>query len=78
MTSISPCPKCGGGNLYMANKEVSSGGGYAPDYLPGLGGLLRKAKFQVVVCADCGLTQLLALSSARSELTESAKWERVY
>ncbi len=78
MTSISPCPNCGGANLYMANKDVSSGGGHAPNYLPDLGGLFKRAKFKVVVCADCGLTQLLAGSSARSKLAESAKWERVY
>jgi len=77
MTSISPCPNCDGRNLYKANKEVSSGGGHAPDYLPGLGGLFRKEKFKVVVCADCGLTQLLARSSARSEIAESSKWQRV-
>jgi len=78
MTSISPCSNCGGENLYMANKEVSAGGGHAPNYLPGLGAMFAGAKFKVVVCADCGLTQLLAASAARAKLAESNKWERVY
>lgn len=78
MTSMAPCPNCRGENLYTAKKEVSSGGGHAPNYLPGLGGMFAGEKFKVVVCADCGLTQFLARSSARSKLAESTKWERLY
>ncbi len=33
MTNDSTCPECGRSNLYLSN-EVSSGGGYAPNYLP--------------------------------------------
>jgi len=77
MVSISPCPNCGGGNLFMANKDVSSGGGYAPNYLPGLSGMLAQEKFKVVVCADCGLARFFARSSATSKLAESSKWHRI-
>jgi len=55
---------------------MSSGGGYAPDYLPGLGRLGRDAKFTVVVCSDCGLTRFFAEPEATARLTNSTKWEK--
>ncbi len=36
MLKTSTCPECNGSNLYVSD-EVSAGGGYAPNYLPGLG-----------------------------------------
>ena len=73
----SPCPSCDGGNLFETVKDVSAGGGYAPNYLPGLGGLFVAEKFSVVICADCGLTRLFATRRAREKVRESAKWKRV-
>lgn len=40
MINDSTCPECGSSNLYLS-KEVSSGGGYAPNYLPGLSSFSR-------------------------------------
>ncbi len=76
MEDISPCPNCGGRTLYRG-PEVSSGGGHAPNYLPGLGRFLVSARFSLVVCRDCGLTRFFASPQARAKLGESRKWQSV-
>lgn len=76
MEPLAPCPNCGGNTLYEG-PGTSSGGGYAPLYLPGLGGFLRSAKFVLVICRDCGLTRFFAESAARKRLKESGKWKQV-
>ena len=73
---VSPCTNCGGTNLYEG-KETSAGGGYAPNYLPGLGRFLRTAKFQLVVCEDCGLTRFFASKEARAKLPEAPRWKKM-
>ena len=76
MDRKSACPNCESRNQYCS-VEVGAGGGYAPNYLPGLGSFWAAEKFNVVVCADCGLTRFFARSSAREELAESSKWRRI-
>jgi len=72
------CPNCKGRELYKAKRPVGSGGGYAPNYLPGLGSsVLRSPKFEVVVCQNCGLTRFFAAPEARQKLSTSSKWVRV-
>jgi predicted nucleic-acid-binding Zn-ribbon protein len=73
---ISPCPNCSGTRLFRS-KEVSAGGGHAPNYLPGLGGMINAEKFVLVLCRDCGLTRFFARSEALQKLTESSKWHQV-
>ena len=75
--TISACPNCSGESLYRTRKPISSGGGYAPDSLPGLGGTWSTAKVHVVVCQDCGLIRYFAESNNLGRLGESKKWERV-
>jgi hypothetical protein len=77
MANVSPCPNCNSRNLYKTKRPVGSGGGHAPNYLPGLGGFLRSGRFSVVVCRDCGLTRYFALPDALEKLPDSSKWERV-
>ena len=69
------CPECGGRNLFQS--KISAGGGYAPNYLQGLGSFWQAPKFDVVVCQDCGLTRHFAPDEARRKLSESSKWNRV-
>ncbi len=76
-TRLSPCPNCGGGNLYQSRKTVGGGGGYAPNYLPGLGSLFQAGRFRMVICRDCGLTRFFAERNATDRLADSSKWERV-
>jgi hypothetical protein len=77
MKSISPkCPNCGGENLYLS-EPVSSGTGYAPNYLPGLGGFLSYAQFSVVACADCGLARFFADPEAAAKLGRSDRWRKL-
>jgi predicted nucleic-acid-binding Zn-ribbon protein len=72
----STCPECGHSNLY-SSAEVSAGGGYAPNYLQGLGGFLSTPKFTVVVCKDCGLSRFFASKEARDKLSVSDKWRKI-
>jgi predicted nucleic-acid-binding Zn-ribbon protein len=76
MDNVTPCPNCGGRTLYQG-PATSSGGGYAPDYLKGLGRFLSTARFVIVVCRDCGLTRFFAQPEARAKLKESGKWKLV-
>lgn len=78
MRNVSPCPTCESSNLYTSEKAVSSGGGYAPNYLPGLGPALRSARLDIIVCADCGHMRYFASEEARAKLSQSSKWRRVY
>jgi len=77
MTRVSPCANCGGTNLYRTRKPVSSGGGHAPVYLPGLGSWVQAEKFDIVVCGSCGLTRFFARAEALEKLSASEKWERI-
>jgi DNA-directed RNA polymerase subunit RPC12/RpoP len=74
---VSPCPNCSGSNLYRTRKPVSSGGGHAPNYLPGLGRLLLSGRFDLVVCRDCGLTRFFATRESTEKLGDASRWERV-
>ncbi len=76
MDTLAPCPNCGGNTLYRS-PEISSGGGHAPNYLPGLGRFILSARFTLVVCRDCGLTRFFASSQARARLKEARKWKPV-
>jgi len=76
MRDHSPCPHCGGRDLFEG-PPTSAGGGHAPNYLPGLGGFFVSGKFVLVVCRDCGLVRFFASKEARSKLVEAKKWKRV-
>jgi hypothetical protein len=75
MDRIGPCPNCGSQSVYR-NKKGISGGGYAANYLPGLGGFLTFAKLYPAICEDCGLTRFFVDEGARSKLLSSPQWER--
>lgn len=74
MDKTSPCPNCEGRNLYRST-EVSAGGGYAPNYLPGLGTFWLAESFNLVICKDCGLTRFFAPPKALAKLPDSKKWK---
>lgn len=76
MSSESACPHCGGSEVYR-NKGVGSAGMYGPRLLPGLGRFFSSATFEVLVCADCGLTRFFADREARSRMRTSWVWKRV-
>ena len=78
MMRPSPCPNCQSKDMFKTVKPVSSGGGYAPDNLPGIGGRFGSAKFEVIVCNSCGLTRWFAEKDALAKLPTSKKWERMY
>ncbi len=77
LPDVTACPNCGGRTLYVS-PEIRSGGGHAPDYLPGLNpGIFKSAKFTLVVCRDCGLTRWFASAQALEKLGEAEKWQLV-
>ncbi len=75
--AYSACPNCDSTRLYKHKKPISAGGEYAPDYLEGLGKFLSAAKFEVVVCSDCGLTRYFASRAALEKLRTSDKWQPI-
>ena len=75
MKSDNTCPECDGTRVYRQG-GISAGGGYAPNYLAGLGGFLSAAKFTIAICADCGLTRYYASPEARAKLPHSDAWRR--
>ena len=76
MATMSPCPNCGSKSLYKS-KEVSAGGGHAPNYLPGLGSFFSAQRFNIVLCKDCGLARFFARPEATAKLPQSSMWSRV-
>jgi predicted nucleic-acid-binding Zn-ribbon protein len=74
--NVSPCPGCGGSDLYRTVRPVAAGGGHAPNYLPGLGPWWRSERFVLVLCKSCGLTRFFARPEATAKVSESEKWER--
>jgi hypothetical protein len=50
---VAPCPNCRSEEQYIST-PVSSGGGYAPNYLPDLGSFFKAGKFRLVMCRACG------------------------
>ena len=73
-----PCPNCESNGQYQS-KQISSGGGHAPTYLPGLGRWYAAAKFTIVVCSSCGLTRFFASEEACAKLADADEgtWTRV-
>ena len=71
------CPNCGGSDLFVTEKAIGSGGGYAPNLLPGLGRLFAGARLHAVLCADCGLYRQFADETARERVRSSLKWRRL-
>ena len=69
------CPECDGTRVYRQG-GVSAGGGYAPNYLAGLGSFWSPPKFTIAVCADCGLTRYYASPEAREKLSQAKGWRR--
>ena len=69
------CPECAGETLFTTT--TSSGGQHGPALLPGLGGFLRYAKFNVVVCRNCGLTRFYTVDDALEKLPEASQWQRM-
>ena len=76
MTTINACPNCNGNNIFI-NKNGISGGGYAANYLPGLGGVMYHANLYPTICGNCGLVRMFVDDDAKSKLESSAKWERL-
>ena len=75
MADSSRCPECDGSRAYRQG-GISAGGGYAPNYLAGLGSFFKAAHFTIAVCADCGLTRYYASPEARAKLQHSSDWRR--
>jgi hypothetical protein len=71
----SKCLRCGSPQLFT--RRVNAGGSHGPSLLPGLGGFLRYAKFDVVICADCGRCELFADEEAKQKVVSSHNWRRL-
>ncbi len=50
------CPVCGSNEIYYRN--VRAVGGYGPDLLPDIGGIMTRKYFESFICGNCGFYQL--------------------
>lgn len=71
------CPNCGSDRLHVTVKPIPSGGGYAPDLLPGLHGWFTGGRMRAVLCEACGLYRQFADEEARRRVASSSKWRRL-
>jgi len=70
------CPTCGGREIYTT--EVSAGGGYAPDLLPGAHPWWRGEKLEIYVCTTCGHLQHYVPEGDLAEVRESKKFRKFF
>lgn len=56
---------------------VPSAGGHGPSYLKGIGFWGTCAKFDIIVCKKCGLTEFFVEEAARERLNDSYLWEEL-
>ena len=75
MTQIKPCPNCEGTNLFT--RSVAAATGKGPQFLRGLGSFLHYPRFDVVVCADCGLTRFFAEPGTYQQVASHPSWQRI-
>lgn len=70
------CDHCKSADLYTT--KVNSGGGYAPNYLPQLSTKWwATPSLDVVLCAQCGKTQMFAPKESLEKLSTSTKWRKL-
>jgi predicted nucleic-acid-binding Zn-ribbon protein len=72
---LSSCPCCEGNELYT--HTIDSDGYLGPNLLPGLGGLWRNPKFNIVVCQECGHTQFFVDPQSLDKLPNTKGWRRI-
>jgi predicted nucleic-acid-binding Zn-ribbon protein len=70
------CSNCGSDSLYVA--RAGGGGGYAPQFLPGLGSFLHFAYFHLVACSNCGYVRFFMDEDAKSKLAQSNQWKKLH
>ena len=71
-TEIAKGPECEAESLYRTTTNAN--GSHGPALLGGLGEFLRFAKFNLVACAECGLTLFYADNESRSKLPKAGQW----
>jgi hypothetical protein len=71
-TEIAKGPECEAESLYRT--PTNANGSHGPALLGGLGEFMRFAKFNLVACAECGLTLFYADNESRSKLPKAGQW----
>jgi DNA-directed RNA polymerase subunit RPC12/RpoP len=70
------CPECGGREIYVS--VIGSGGGYAPDMLPGAHPWWKGGKMEVYVCGSCGLYQYFVPPEHLENIGRSKKFAKYW
>lgn len=70
---ISKCQSCGKEKLLVA--DVSAAGAYGPNLLPGTG-LFVSAKFNIVICSNCGFVHWYVRSQDIEKVKKSKKFKQ--
>ena len=67
------CPECDCEELYSVTARSKA----ASFLLPGLSRFFLFARFQVVVCSDCGHTRFFVPEDDLAKLSEAKQWRRI-
>lgn len=75
MKRTKKCSECGAKEIY--GTVIGSGGGYAPDMLPGAHEWWREGKMEVYVCGSCGHYQFFVPEKYLVKLKHSRKFTKL-
>ena len=76
MKRSSICPECAGCTV-LRHRFVDVASVVGARLMPVGGGPWAEATFEVLVCADCGLTRMFAEPRTLTRFRESAEWRKV-
>lgn len=68
------CSECEGNEIYKT--EISAGGGYAPDMLPGAHAWWSSGKLETYVCGTCGYYKFFVPEEFLAKLRQGEKFSR--
>ena len=74
MKKTKRCGECQSSTIYTTT--VSSGGGYAPDLLPGTHPWYSGSNLEIYICAKCGNFQFFVPEDALSKLAKAPKFKK--
>lgn len=70
------CSECGGSEIYRT--VISSGGGHAPDMLPGAHPWWRGGKMEIYVCGGCGHYQFFVPAEYLANIKQLKKFQKYW
>ena len=74
MKKTRQCGECQSSSIYTTT--ISSGGGYAPDLLPGTQPWYSAGKVEIYICTKCGHLQFFVPDDVLAKVSKSKKFRK--